>query len=145
MAHTSASIKLPVPVDQVWDLIGGFDSLPDWLPFIPFSKLSEGARVRTLTTQDGGTVVERLEVFDNDRRSYSYSIIKSPFPVTDYTSTLAVHPDGSGQSHVEWSGEFTPVGISDDEAVARFRGIYIDGLAALTEILRARGEETSDT
>jgi hypothetical protein len=43
-------------------LIGGFNTLPDWLPFIPQSELSEGGRVRTLQTADGAVVVERLPV-----------------------------------------------------------------------------------
>ncbi|MEE2061537.1 SRPBCC family protein [Rhodococcus artemisiae] len=138
MARTSACIDLPAPADQVWDLIGGFDSLPDWLPFIPFSNLSEGARVRTLTTEDGGTVIERLEAFDNAQRSYSYSIIEAPFPVTGYRSTLAVHPNTDGTSRVEWSGEFTPVDVSDDEVVTLFNGIYTDGLVALAHTIDAR-------
>ncbi|GAA4803435.1 SRPBCC family protein [Streptomyces ziwulingensis] len=136
MATTTASIELPVPADRVWQLIGGFDSLPDWLPYIPTSESSEGGRVRTLTNEDGGVIVERLETFDNAARSYSYSILQAPFPVTDYLSTIAVHegtaPD---RSRVEWSGTFTPDGIDDDEATALFHGIYADGLAALTQSL----------
>jgi len=41
-------------------LIGGFNSLPDWISFIPKSELSEGGRVRRLETGDGAVVVERL-------------------------------------------------------------------------------------
>ncbi|TXI80717.1 MAG: SRPBCC family protein, partial [Cupriavidus sp.] len=37
MATASVSITVPTPADQVWNLIGGFDSLPDWLPYIPRS------------------------------------------------------------------------------------------------------------
>ncbi|WP_413814794.1 SRPBCC family protein, partial [Klebsiella pneumoniae] len=119
-------------VDQVWQLMGGFDSLPDWLPFIPKSMVSEGGRVRTLTTSDGGTVIERLEAFDNRQRSYSYSIIQAPFPVVDYLSTIAVVATAdSNITRVEWSGSFTPVNVSDADAEALFSGIYRDGLQAL--------------
>lgn len=34
-------------------------------------------------------------------------------------------------SHVEWTGRFTPVNVSDEEAVKLFTGIYQDGLEAL--------------
>ncbi|HHG1579743.1 TPA: SRPBCC family protein, partial [Klebsiella pneumoniae] len=118
--------------DQVWQLMGGFDSLPDWLPFIPKSMVSEGGRVRTLTTSDGGTVIERLEAFDNRQRSYSYSIIQAPFPVVDYLSTIAVVATADNNiTRVEWSGSFTPVNVSDADAEALFSGIYRDGLQAL--------------
>ena len=132
MATTTVSIEIPASVDQVWQLMGGFDSLPDWLPFIPKSVVSEGGRVRTRTTSDGGTVIERLEAFDNRQRSYSYSIIQAPFPVVDYLSTIAVVATAdSNITRVEWSGSFTPVNVSDADAEALFSGIYRDGLQAL--------------
>jgi hypothetical protein len=58
MATASATIDIPASADQVWQLIGGFNTLPDWLPFIPKSELSEGGRVRTLKTADGGVVID---------------------------------------------------------------------------------------
>lgn len=136
MATTTATIELPVPADRVWQLIGGFGSLPDWLPYIPTSEASEGGRVRTLTNEDGGVIVERLEAFDAAARSYSYSILQAPFPVTGYLSTIAVHAgEDPGSARVEWSGTFTPDGIGDDEATGLFQGIYADGLAALKQSL----------
>ena len=132
MAKTTVSIEIPASTDAVWQLMGGFDALPDWLPFIPKSVVTEGGRVRSLTTSDGGTVVERLEAFDNRQRSYSYSIIQAPFPVVDYLSTIAVVATAdSNITRVEWSGSFTPVNVSDADAEALFSGIYRDGLQAL--------------
>jgi carbon monoxide dehydrogenase subunit G len=132
MAQASASIDIAVPPDQVWQLIGGFNSLPNWLPYIPKSELSEGGRVRHLANPDGQTIVERLEAFDNAARSYSYSILQAPFPVTGYQSTLCVQAtDGGKGSRVKWSGQFTPKGVSDQEASRLFQSIYDDGLKAL--------------
>ncbi|MGO4304086.1 MULTISPECIES: SRPBCC family protein [unclassified Cupriavidus] len=132
MAQAFATLTLPVAPDRVWQLIGGFHSLPDWLPYIPKSEPSEGGRVRRLVNPDGDAIVERLEAFDNSGRSYSYSILEAPFPVTGYRSTLrVVGIDGDQASRVEWSGEFTPAGVSDEEASRLFDGIYRDGLKAL--------------
>ncbi len=110
--------------------IGGFDSLPDWLPYIPSSKISEGGRVRTLTNPDGSIIIERLEAFNHDEKFYSYSIVQSPFPVTDYLSTITVRESGNG-SIVEWLGEFSPDNVSEKEVVNIFYDIYKEGLAAL--------------
>ena len=134
MAKATAFIDLNADIDQVWHLIGGFDSLPDWLPFIPQSALSEGGRVRTLKSVAGETIIERLLDFNEAERSYSYTILKGPAPVRDYQSTLRVLPAGEGV-RVEWSGSFNPDGISDAEASALFSGIYVDGLAALKQKL----------
>ena len=130
MATASAFIDIPASADQVWHLIGGFNSLPDWLPFIPKSELSEGGRVRSLQTADGAVVVERLQMFDNDGKTYSYSILQAPFPATDYLATIRVEAQGQG-ARVTWSGRFEPVGVSDEEVVALFTGIYQGGLEAL--------------
>ena len=140
MAQANASIRIPVSPDKVWQLIGGFDSLPDWLPYIPSSELSEGGRVRRLATPTGDVIVERLEAFDNRARSYTYSILEAPFPVTGYRSTLQVREgEEAGASLVDWSGEFTPNGVSDDEASRLFEGIYRDGLHALAAAFADKG------
>ncbi|WP_419709861.1 SRPBCC family protein [Pseudomonas sp. NFX224] len=130
MATASAFIDIPASADQVWQLIGGFNSLPDWLPFIPKSELSEGGRVRSLQTADGGGIIERLQAFDNIAKTYSYSILQAPFPATDYLATIKVEALGQG-ARVTWSGRFEPVGVSDEEVVALFTGIYQGGLEAL--------------
>lgn len=138
MARTSVTQEIPASAERVWQLIGGFDSLPDWLPYIPQSTLSEGGRVRSLQNPDGGVIIERLEAFSEKERSYSYSITQAPFPVTDYLSTLQVREvPGRDAAVVEWSGSFTPVGVSDEEVVELFHGIYADGLAALKKAFEA--------
>lgn len=55
--------------------------------------------------------------------------MQAPFPVTDYLFTIHVKEDTGGKSSlVEWSGSFTPVGVSDVEVINLFHGIYKDGL-----------------
>ncbi|MEQ7921594.1 SRPBCC family protein [Xanthomonas sp. WHRI 1810A] len=131
MATASATLNLPVSADTVWQLVGGFLSLPDWLPFIASSEPAEGGRVRKLTTEDGASITERLESFDNQARTYSYSITEGPFPISEYLATLQVTAVGDNQTQVTWSGRFTPNGVSDAEVTALFQGIYDGGLEAL--------------
>lgn len=131
MAKASATVRIPVSADKIWQLAGGFLVLPDWLPFIAKSVPDEGGRIRHLTTQDGAEISERLETYDNQARTYSYSITQGPFPVTGYLATLKVSADGDNAAVVEWSGVFTPNGIPDAEAETLFQGIYEGGLEAL--------------
>lgn len=138
MASTLATIEVPATAARVWQLIGGFHTLPDWLPYIPVSTSSEGGRVRSLENEDGGIIIERLEAFNQSARSYSYSILQAPFPVTNYVATLSVHEiPGTETARVEWSGTFTPDGVSAAEAEALFHGIFSDGLAALKKTVAA--------
>ena len=134
MAKASAFIEIPVQADKVWQLIGGFDSLPEWLPYIHHSELQNGGRVRRLTNPDGITIIEQLMAFDENERSYTYHILKAPFPVKDYLSTLRVKSNADGSSaRVEWFGEFTPINASEEEVSSLFQGIYDDGLKALQD------------
>jgi hypothetical protein len=103
MGKASAVIEIPASPNAVWQLIGGFNSLPSWLSYILRSKLSEDGRVRHLVDFKGETIVERLEEFDNTARSYSYSIVVSPFPVSGYRSSLRVNLPLMEKGH-GWNG-----------------------------------------
>ncbi|MFE2865895.1 SRPBCC family protein [Embleya sp. NPDC059259] len=133
MASTSVSRIVPASPDKVWNLIGGFDSLPDWLPYIPESTPLEGGRVRRLRNPEGGTITERLVAFNETERHYSYAILEAPFPVDGYVSTIRVHavPGRDDAAEVQWSGRFNPDGATEAETVALFATIYRDGLDAL--------------
>ncbi|KFE52780.1 SRPBCC family protein [Pseudomonas syringae] len=131
MATASANIRVPVSADKVWQLVGGFLTLNDWLPMIASSESLEGGRVRKLTTADGAVIVERLQTYDNANRTYSYSIDTGPFPATNYLATLQVSAAGEQETVITWSGSFTPEGVSDAEVEALFQGVYDGGLEAL--------------
>ncbi|QKW25909.1 SRPBCC family protein [Streptomyces seoulensis] len=139
MASTSVSRTVPASPDTVWSLVGGFDSLPDWLPYILASTPLEGGRVRRLGNPEGEVITERLLDFNETERHYSYAILQAPFPVSGYVSTLRVHtvPGQENAAEVQWSGRFHPDGATEDEVVDLFTGIYRDGLDALHKTLAA--------
>ncbi|MGW1597193.1 SRPBCC family protein [Streptomyces sp. NPDC002343] len=139
MASTSVSRTVPASPDKVWSLIGGFDALPDWLPYIPESTALEGGRVRRLQNPEGEIIIERLLDFNEAERHYTYAILQAPFPVSGYVSTLRVHtiPGRDDIAEVQWSGRFNPVDATESEVVDLFTGIYRDGLDALHAALSA--------
>ncbi|MFJ5722304.1 SRPBCC family protein [Streptomyces sp. NPDC093149] len=140
MASTSVSRIVPASPEKVWSLIGGFDALPDWLPYIPESVAVEGGRVRRLKNLEGEVIIERLVAFNETERHYSYAILQAPFPVDDgYVSTIRVHtvPGRDDVAEVQWSGRFYPKGATEQEVVDLFTGIYADGLDALHKTLSA--------
>lgn len=130
MASASSSIEIAVSADRVWQLIGGLGSISDWNPAISNLELSEGGRVRRFAVP-GAAFVERLMAFDEMGRTYSYGIVQSPVPQKDYLSTIRVIDLGDAGCRVEWNGEFTPVGVSDEQVSKTFQEIYDGGLEAL--------------
>ncbi len=135
MPKVNMQTELDVPAQQVWDLIGGFNALPDWHPAVERSELESGGQVRKLSLAGGGTIVEKLETIDDGDRVYTYSIIDSPLPVSDYTSTIRVRQDSNGDSTiVEWSSSFEASGVPENEAVQVIEDIYQAGFENLKRI-----------
>ncbi len=137
MAKVSLSAKLDVSGSQVWDLIGKFSALPDWHPGIESSEIEEEEEgrgvIRRLHLLGGGTVVERLERLDETEHLYSYEILESPLPVSNYHGTLRVREEEGGCT-VEWSSEFEPKGAPEQDAVATIQGIFDAGLENLKKM-----------
>ena len=134
MAKVNMTTDLNVAPQQVWDLIGGFNTLPDWHPAVEKSELTEEGSTRRLSLVGGGTIVEKLIKKSDDERVYSYTIEDSPLPVANYTSTISVKDDGKGNARVEWSSEFNAEGASETDAVEVIKGIYQAGFDNLNKI-----------
>ncbi len=134
MAKVSMNTSLNVSPEKLWEMIGGFNALPDWHPAVEKSELEEEGSVRRLSLAGGGTIIEKLEKVDDNERLYSYTIVDSPLPVANYTSTIRVKDDGSGNSTVEWSSEFSPKDVPENDAVEVIQGIYQAGFDNLKKI-----------
>lgn len=128
------SAEVAAPPAKVWQMIGDFCGIGTWHPAIekctPSAK--DGKTLRTLSLKGGGTIVEEQTARDDKVMSYSYAIVESPLPVSDYSSTISVAPHGSG-STISWTGSFKAKGASDAAASDVIAGIYDAGLKALTE------------
>ena len=125
MPSAKATVDINLSPDELWQVIGGFGSLPDWISDVCQSKLADGGRVRYLHDQIGRTFVEKLERYDAAARSYSYSIVASPVAVSDYLATITVTGINGGRgSHVEWSTRFTPPVSASKKLEKLLRGFF---------------------
>lgn len=141
MTAVNLAERFPVPAETIWNVIGSFGGMPDWHPAVEKSetKSDGGVTVRTLTLVGGGTIVERLEKNQPNERTYTYTILSGPLPVADYTGSLKVKADDESKGCiVEWSSEFKPKGVSDNEASAAIRGVYEAGFENLRRMFGAR-------
>jgi hypothetical protein len=128
MAKVSMSLSLPVPIEQAWRLIGGFNALPEWHPAVEKSELQDGGRLRRLQIAGGATLVERLDTFNENDHCYTYTIEQGPLPVAQYKATIRLRQEtGKPGCIVDWSSEFTPSGAPEGDAVAAIRNIYQAG------------------
>jgi len=130
--ETSDKISTSKSVGDVWKKIGDFCGIGSWHPAIEKCELSSDGKERTLSLKGGGTIVEDLVKWNDDKHSYTYKIKSSPLPVKDYESTISVEPDGKG-SVIHWSGQYKAAGAPDAKAKETIEGIYTAGLKALAQ------------
>jgi len=134
MAKVTMQSPVNMNADDVWELLGKFNALPDWHPAVTSSKLEDGGRIRRLSLFGGGEIVERLEQIEDGDRLYRYSLISGPLPVANYTATLRVKEDRKGNAVIEWSSEFDPSGATEADATAAVQEIYKMGFESLRKM-----------
>ena len=127
---SSVTMTSSISPDSLWKKIGDFCGIADWHPAVEKCALSADGKQRTLALKGGGTLVEALESVDNANRTYTYTILSGPLPVTNYHSTISVSPDPKGSS-IKWVGKYDAKGASDANAKKVIDGIYESGEKAL--------------
>ena len=140
-AQNSNRVEGRGTVAHAWSLIGEFCGIKTWHPAIASCTESkrDGDTIRTLTTRDGGTFVEKLVKWDAKNTSYTYAILESPLPVSNYVSTLKVEEDDEpGKVAITWSSTFDPKGVSEDAARKVVADVYLAGLLKLKADLKAK-------
>ena len=104
----------------VWKYVGDFNGLDLWHPQVRSSTLkgasNKAGAVRTLKLADASEVVEKLLKYDAANTSYTYTSLKSPFPIKNYVATISVSPAADGKTLLKWSASFDAVNIDEDIA-----------------------------
>jgi len=127
-------IEAPGLPPDVWVVAGeNFCTIKAWHPAVAeCAETKEGdVTFRTLTLKDGGKIKEKLT--GTEDLSYSYEIVESPLPVTNYSSKLWVEEDDEpDRTVIYWQSEFDPAdGTSEDDAKKIITGILGDGVKGI--------------
>ncbi len=130
--EASKTIDVAASPEKVWQTIGNFCSIADWHPAIASCAPGQqsGKPTRTLTLKNGATILEEQTARSDPKMQYSYTMLKTPLPVSNYHSTISVRKKGSG-SEISWKGTFKAKGASNADATKAIQGIYDSGLDAL--------------
>ena len=136
MTQTLTKIRIYAPADAIWHLISDFDTACQYLSGGGACTV-EGAGVgalRTLTSADGSTIVERLEALDNDAHRLSYALLTDT-PFRNCLTTIVVHDLGPGQTELEWSASFEADGLPASEAMEMLQGALAANCMALKRFI----------
>jgi hypothetical protein len=118
MTQASCKTTINSSADAIWQVISDFGAAGRYLSSV-INCTVEGEGVgslRTLTSADGSTIVERLETWDEAAHQLSYSLLTDT-PFRNCLTTMALHELAPNQVELEWSATFQADGIPVDEAV----------------------------
>lgn len=114
MARVYISSVINAPAAKVWEYVRDFNGLPKWHPRIRDSRIEDALPsdkvgcIRNFHLQNGDALREQLLGLSDYDMFYTYAILDSPMPLTDYVSTLRMTPVTDGERCFgEWSAEFS--------------------------------------
>lgn len=117
--------RVPVPPDEVWQVLSVVDHIPRWFPGID-KAVFDGTH-RILTLANGATITARVLTSDPDLRRFQYSFVDGmPVPIELHIGTIDVIEDGTG-SLIVYSQQFLPEALRENIEQAVEGGI--DGIS----------------
>ena len=140
MATAAVRDELTAPIERVWGCLADFGDVSAWAPG-PVRVTVEGdgvGAVRTVDGNDAPAIRERLVAYDPVGHMFSYEMLDSPFPFTDYVATVRIASVGASRTAIEWSSSFEPRGVSAEEAAQTIESIYKVFIERLKDSLAAR-------
>jgi mxaD protein len=148
--NVSEKIAINAPAAVVWAKVKNFGDLGAWHPAVAKTEIIgkknnvKGA-VRLLTLQDGGTIKEKLLIYNEKGMTFEYQILEGVLPVSSYVSWITVKGSKTGATTVVWKSTFkrkdtsaNPAeGQDDATAVKTITNVYKAGLENLKKISEA--------
>jgi len=124
MASVYVSSVIDASSDKVWNRVRDFNALPVWHPRIRDSRIEESLPadkigcIRNFNLQSGDNLREQLLGLSDFDKFYTYTILESPMPLSDYTATLRLTPVTDGERcFIEWSADFQCAAEQEAELV----------------------------
>ena len=138
MTQVLTKIMIHAPADAIWQAIGDFAAAGQYLSGVVTCTVEgEGVgALRTLTSADGSTVVERLESLDQAAHRLSYALLTDT-PFRNCLTTMALRDLGPSQAELEWSATFKPDGLPASEAAELMEGALAANCLALKQFMEA--------
>ena len=138
------STVIDAPIADVWEILRDFNGHREWHPAISHSHLEDGKSadqigvIRSFTLRDGGTVRERLLSLSDEDHSFSYEIVDSDLPISDYRAELKLKSvTDSNQTYWIWSARFETPPEQETEVVQTVsREIYEAGFQSIRDKIR---------
>ncbi len=128
MGSATNEIDIQRPADDVWNVVSDFGGIAAWMPGIDSCRVEGDDRVLEMM---GMEITEKLIRRDENTRTLTYGIAKSPMPLEHHEATIAVTPVDDGSSHVTYAVDVAPDSMTD---------VMSNAYAGALQALKARVE-----
>jgi carbon monoxide dehydrogenase subunit G len=138
MAEAKVVEQIAAPPARVFAVLGDFRGVKPGPGIESVDYEGEGVGMTRSIHLANGSVVERLESYDEQSMTWRYAIInESPLPFANYSATVMLTDNGDGTTTVDWTGTFEPRGVEEADAVAMACGIYTNAIKGARAALGA--------
>ena len=136
MAKVIVKKIISTSAQTVWEYVSNWGGTNEWIPGVgPVTVEGDGVgaiRRADLSPETGfpGRISERLESYDNQVMSFSYSAI----PITDYLASMSVEKLSNNTCEVIWESTWKTE-LDESELIAAFEMLYsisLDNVAKAT-------------
>lgn len=105
MATEKYSLDIDAPASKIWAALSDFSNIQLFHPNVKYtdqlSKMDRGLGAsRRCNFYDGGSAVESITAWDDDRRSFTCTVTEIAAPITDVVSGMSVEKIDSSHSRV---------------------------------------------
>jgi len=132
-----AEEEVPLPSQQVWEVIGDFHNVRRWAPALlgERSEQTPEGVVRVISLPPDGREVREL-LHAQESLSYTYRFLGETPNARNYFGTIAVEPVDAQRSKIRVASRFdAAAGLSDEEAVANMTKSARGNLKAMKRAL----------
>ena len=141
MVKLHQSTVIDAPIASVWNILRDFNGHHDWHPAVAESQIEAGKKadqvgaVRRFTLTGGENVREQLLSLSDADHAFSYAIIESDLPISNYRAKVTLKPiTDSNQTFWSWNSSFdTPPGEEAKLSKTISEQIYQAGFQAIRD------------
>jgi hypothetical protein len=130
MAKVQVSAVVPAAVEHVWEYVHDFAGLSKWFPGLTDIHIEPGVAnnqagcIRNLVLENGARIREQLLAISDQDRSWSYKMVESPLPVTNYVATVRLSSSDGNGTLAEIASQFDVAATQEKEIVNLLTATY---------------------
>jgi len=130
---------IEVPAARVWALLADFGDI-SWSGMENVEVEGEGVGMIRRIIVGEGAAVERLEAYDPESMSFTYSIVSgNPLPIDNIKGSPKVTAVDDSNCRLSWTVTGAAAGISEQEAGDMLSGFYSELLDTISTAVLAKG------